>query len=40
MNSGVLSIYQPGNSQGQGISSGFTGFYAGFLESTTEQVAD
>jgi hypothetical protein len=40
MNSGVLSIYQPGNSQGQGISSGFTGFYAGFLEMEKKLVAD
>jgi len=32
VNSGVLSIYQSGNSHGQGISSGFTVFYAGFLE--------
>jgi hypothetical protein len=40
VNSGVLSIYQSGNSQGQGISSGFTLFYAGFLEKRIKQVAD
>src|SRR5437879_11230373 len=39
VNFGVLSIYQPGNCQGQGVSSGFTGFYTCFLENALEGVA-
>jgi hypothetical protein len=35
----VLSIYQPVNCQGQGVSSGFTGFYTCFLEIDSEGVA-
>jgi len=33
VNLGVLSIYQPWKCQGQGVSSGFAGFYTCFLES-------
>jgi hypothetical protein len=39
VNLGVLSIYQPVNCQGQGVSSGFTGFCTCFLESGSEGVA-
>jgi hypothetical protein len=40
VNLGVLSIYQPRKCQGQGVSSGFTGFYTCFLENGLEGVAD
>jgi hypothetical protein len=39
VNLGVLSIYQPRKCQGQGVSSGFTGFYTCFLESDSAGVA-
>jgi hypothetical protein len=35
----VLSIYQPRKCQGQGVSSGFTGFYTCFLEIGLRTVA-
>jgi hypothetical protein len=35
----VLSIYQPRKCQGQGVSSGFTGFCTCFLESAEAGLA-
>src|SRR6202162_1797326 len=40
VNLGVLSIYQPLNCQGQGVSSAFTGFYTCFLENVEVGLAD
>jgi hypothetical protein len=39
VNFGVLSIYQPGKCQGQGVFPRFTWFCAGFLENSLAAVA-